>query len=142
MTRNLLACPDPTLLPYDHADMTVVHAMAAGQATDEVAQNLPASALEWAVLAERAIREGDGVTADEFARIGYHRGLDALRRAGWRGHGPIPVVHEQNQGFLRALLGLAEAADAISETEEAQRCHQFLTDSVSPATSEDVSALR
>ncbi len=142
MTKNLLAGPDPTFLPYDHPDMTAVDALAAGQAPEEIAQSLPASSLIWAVLAERALQEGDAVTAYAFARTGYHRGLDALRRAGWRGHGPIPVDHEPNQGFLRALLGLAEAADAISETEEAQRCHQFLTDSVSPATSEDVSALR
>src|SRR5690625_6782328 len=53
-------------------------------------------------------------SAYAFARTGYHRGLDALRRAGWRGHGPIPVDHEPNQGFLRALLGLAEAADRKS----------------------------
>jgi len=142
MTKNLLAGPDPTFLPYDHPDMTAVDALAAGQAPEEIAQSLPASSLIWAILAERALQEGDGVTAYAFARTGYHRGLDALRRAGWRGHGPIPVDHEPNQGFLRALLGLAEAADAISETEEAQRCHQFLADSVSPATSEDVSALR
>jgi len=142
MTRNLLAGPDPVKLPYDHPDMAAVDALLAGQAPEEVAQNLPASSLAWAVLAERALREGDGVTAYAFARTGYHRGLDALRRAGWRGHGPIPVDHEPNQGFLRALLSLAEAADAIGEAEEAERCSQFLGDSVSPATSEDVSALR
>ena len=50
---------------------------------------------------------------------GYHRGLDALRRAGWHGRGPIPADHAPNQGFLRALLALAEAAEAIGESEEA-----------------------
>src|SRR5690625_6746066 len=95
MTRTVLAGPDPTLLPYDHPDMTVFDALAAGQAPEEVAQNLPASSLAWAVLAERALREGDGVTAYAFARTGYHRGLDALRRAGWRGHGPIPVDQDR-----------------------------------------------
>lgn len=142
MKRNLLADPDPTLLPDDHPDMTAHKALAAGQAPEEIAQNLPSSSLAWAVLAERALREGDGVTAYAFARTGYHRGLDALRRAGWRGHGPIPADHVPNHGFLRALLSLAEAASAIGETDEAQRCSEFLADSVSPATSQDVSALR
>lgn len=142
MTKNLLASPDPTLLPFDHPDMAAADALAAGQAPEVVAQNSPASSLAWAVLAERALKEGDGVTAYAFARTGYHRGLDALRRAGWRGHGPIPVDHEPNQGFLRALLSLAEAADAIGEDDEAERCFKFLDDSVAPATSEDVSALR
>src|SRR5690625_7925134 len=113
MTRNLLAGPDPTLLPYDHPDMTVFDALAAGQAPEEVAQNLPASSLAWAVLAESALREGDGVTAYAFARTGYHRGLEALSRAGWRGHGPRPVDHEPNQGSLRARLRLDEATGGV-----------------------------
>jgi len=103
MTRNLLAGPDPTHLPYDHPDVEASKLLDAGRAPEEIAQNLPASSLAWAVLAERALKEGDGVTAYAFARTGYHRGLDALRRAGWRGHGPVPVDHEPNQGFLRAL---------------------------------------
>jgi hypothetical protein len=78
--------------------------------------------------------------ADADARTGYHRGLDALRRAGWRGRGPIPVDHGPNQGFLRALLALAEAAEAIEEDEEAERCAQFLVDSGTSAV--QVAALR
>ena len=57
------------------------------------------------------------------------RGLDALRRAGWHGRGPIPADHIPNQGFLRSLLALAEAAEAIGESEEATRCETFLADS-------------
>jgi hypothetical protein len=72
---------------------------------------------------------GDPVTAYAFARTGYHRGLDQLRRAGWRGHGPIPWEHEPNQGFLRALHMLGEAAAAIGEDDEATRCREFLADS-------------
>ena len=56
------------------------------------------------------------------------RGLDALRRAGWRGHGPVPWAHEPNRGFLRALAVLQQAAERIGETEEAVRCTTFLTD--------------
>jgi hypothetical protein len=68
------------------------------------------------------------VTAYAFARTGYHRGLDQLRRAGWRGSGPVPWSHEPNQGFLRCLHLLALSADAIGEADEAARCAQFLRD--------------
>ena len=43
------------------------------------------------------------VEAYAYARTGYHRGLDQLRRSGWKGFGPIPFSHEPNRGFLRAL---------------------------------------
>ena len=72
---------------------------------------------------------GDPVAAYAYARTGYHRGLDQLRRAGWHGHGPIPWDHEANRGFLRSLHMLAVAAAAIGEDDEAQRCREFLRDS-------------
>ena len=49
---------------------------------------------------------GSTVTGYAFARTGYHRGLDQLRRSGWKGAGPVPWSHEPNQGFLRALGAL------------------------------------
>jgi hypothetical protein len=73
------------------------------------------------------------VEAYAYARTGYHRGLDALRRSGWKGHGPIPWSHGPNQGFLRCLAALARAADAIGETDEATRCWTFLHDSSAEA---------
>jgi uncharacterized protein DUF3151 len=73
------------------------------------------------------------VGAYAFARTGYHRGLDQLRRAGWKGYGPIPWEHEPNQGFLRSLAALANAATAIGEEDEAQRCQVFLADSSATA---------
>ena len=63
-----------------------------------------------------------------FARVGYHRGLDALRRSGWKGHGPVPWSHEPNRGFLRCLHALQRAAAAIGEEEEDARCAAFLAD--------------
>ena len=57
---------------------------------------------------------------------GYHRGLDALRAAGWRGSGYVRWRHESNRGFLRSLHALEQAADAIGEVDEAQRCALFL----------------
>ena len=69
------------------------------------------------------------MTAYAFARTGYHRGLDSLRKAGWRGQGAVPAEHEPNQGVLMAIMLLADAADAIGEQEEAVRCEQLLDSS-------------
>ncbi|GII53783.1 hypothetical protein Pth03_21720 [Planotetraspora thailandica] len=133
--ENLLAGPPPTLLP-DNAearDMLLAGAMAA-----DVAARFPAYSAAWAALADDYFAAGHAVTSYAFARTGYHRGLDQLRRAGWKGHGPIPWEHEPNQGFLRCLNALARAAQAIGEKDEAERCFQFLRDS-SPAAVEELS---
>ncbi|WP_337061315.1 DUF3151 domain-containing protein [Kineococcus sp. G2] len=122
---NLLGGPPPTHLP---AHPEVDAALAAGTGAEGVAAAHPAASLPWALLAEAALGEGRAVTAYAFARTGYHRGLDALRRAGWRGHGPVPWSHEPNRGFLRALAALQRAAEAIGEAPEAQRCREFLRD--------------
>jgi hypothetical protein len=60
-------------------------------------------------------------------RVGYHRGLDALRANGWRGSGYVRWAAPSNRGFLRSLAGLGEMAAAIGERDEAERCAQFLT---------------
>ena len=117
---DLLGIP-PTHLPEDPAAGAL-----RDQDAREVATAYPASSLAWAVLAERALDEGDDVAAYAFARTGYHRGLDSLRRAGWRGQGPVPWEHEPNRGFLRALAALARAARQIGEVEEQSRCTDFL----------------
>jgi len=129
MRDNLLGGPPETLLPDDEAARA---ALAAASDPAEVAARFPSYCAAWAALAERAMAAGDPVTAYAFARTGYHRGLDQLRRAGWKGYGPIPWDHEPNQGFLRALHMLGVAADAIGEDDEATRCQAFLADS-SPA---------
>ena len=132
--QNLLASsgagPAPTLLPPDPAALQLNEAGAEGF-LDIVAAN-PTSSLCWALLAERSLalrsREGD-VAAYAYARTGYHRGLDLLRRSGWKGTGPIPWEHAPNRGFLRALWALTEAAGRIGDTVEQERCAQFLRDS-------------
>ena len=96
----------------------------------------PASSLAWATLAEAALDADHPVQAYAYARTGYHRGLDALRRAGWRGQGPIPWNHAPNQGFLRALAALAKAAGAIEEEDERARCTEFLRASSADAARE------
>lgn len=59
-------------------------------------------------------------------RVGYHRGLDALRANGWRGSGYVRWAESTNRGFLRALRGLGEMATVIGESDEAERCETFL----------------
>jgi len=132
---NLLAGPPATYLPENvEADA----ALAAGEDPAGVAAIFPAYSAAWAALAENALADGHPVTAYAYARTGYHRGLDQLRRAGWHGTGPIPWEHEPNQGFLRSLYLLGRAADAIGEHDETRRCEQFLRDS-SPAAVEALS---
>src|SRR3954452_20985447 len=120
---NLLA--PPTRLPADPA----TELLARGDEPARVAAAYPVSSAAWAALAENALAGGRAVEAYAYARTGYHRGLDALRRAGWKGSGPIPWSHGPNQGFLRALHSLAQAAAAIGEDDEAARCARFLHDS-------------
>ena len=127
--QNLLGGPPETFLPEQPEARA---ALAAAADPAPVAAAYPAYCAAWAALAERALAAGDPVTGYAFARAGYHRGLDQLRRAGWRGHGPVPWQHEPNQGFLRALHALGAAAAAIGEQDEAGRCREFLADA-SPA---------
>jgi hypothetical protein len=119
---NLMA--QPTRLPEDPA----VARLDAGEDPVAVAAAHPASCAAWATLAETALAGGRDVAGYAYARTGYHRGLDALRRAGWKGNGPVPWSHEPNRGFLRALHALGQAAGAIGEQDEAARCAQFLAD--------------
>jgi hypothetical protein len=101
---NLLGIPE-TRLPVDPA----AAALAEGMEPQAVAAAYPSSPLAWATLAE-----------------------DALR-GGWKGQGPVPWSHEPNQGFLRSLAALSRAAGEIGETDEQQRCAQFLRDSSAQA---------
>ena len=127
---NLLGEPPATLLPDTPEESALI---AEGTAAVEVAAKYPAFSLAWAILAEGALARGQAVESYAYARTGYHRGLDALRRSGWKGHGPIPWSHGPNQGFLRCLAALARAADAIGELDEATRCWTFLQDSSTEA---------
>ncbi|HEX4722888.1 MAG TPA: DUF3151 domain-containing protein [Pseudonocardiaceae bacterium] len=131
---NLLGGPPPTRLP---AHPTAQAELDAGTDPTEVAAAHPDFSAAWAALAERSLAEGQPVAAYAYARTGYHRGLDQLRRAGWKGFGPVPFDHQPNQGFLRSLAALAKAADAIGDIEEYERCSQFLADS-DPAAAEEI----
>ena len=82
----------------------------------------------WAALGD-VLGELGGHPIERYAayRVGYHRGLDALRASGWRGSGYVRWTEPSNRGFLRSLQGLGERAAAIGEGDEAERCAQFLT---------------
>ena len=123
--ENLLGGPPPTFLPDVVEPRTE---LASGADAYDVARRHPTSSLAWATLADQAWAEDRVVESSAFARVGYHRGLDSLRRSGWKGHGPVPWSHEPNRGFLRCLNALQRAAAAISETDEAERCAAFLKD--------------
>jgi hypothetical protein len=123
--KDLLGGPPPTLLPAEPGAAL----LASGSAAAEVAAQHPTSSAAWAALADDAWSRGAVIESYAYARTGYHRGLDALRRNGWKGFGPVPFAHEPNQGFLRALHALGRAAGEIGETDEADRIRQFLDDS-------------
>ena len=123
--HNLLG-PQPTYLPESPEPAS---RLAAGDDPVAVVADHPTYSAGWAALAERAGAAGEHVTSYAFARTGYHRGLDQLRRSGWKGFGPVPWSHEPNRGFLRALAALQKAAAAIGEADEAERCRVFLSDS-------------
>ena len=123
--RNLLAIPETLLAP----DEDVNARLEAGDEAVDLAAGFPASSLPWAMLADEAYDDGRTVESYAYARVGYHRGLDALRQAGWRGQGPVPYSHEPNRGFLRSLYALQRAAAAIGEAEEVDRIGTFLNDS-------------
>lgn len=100
--------------------------LAAGTQPADVAARFPLCLAAWADLGDAALRSNETVHAYAFYRVGYHRGLDRIRQAGWRGKGRVPWEHEANRGFLRSLRGLGAAAGAIGETDEAERCADFL----------------
>ena len=124
--KDLLGGPPPTLLPDEAAPRELLER---GTDPAEVAAQHPTSSAAWAALADAAYQRGSVIESYAYARVGYHRGLDALRRNGWKGYGPVPWSHAPNQGFLRALHALGRAAEAIGETDEAARIRTFLDDS-------------
>lgn len=119
---NLLG-PEPTLL---EPEIAVSASLAEGVPAEQLVRSHPESPLAWAELADEANAAGREIEAYAFARVGYHRGLDRLRKSGWRGAGPVPWSHEPNRGVLRALYALRRAAGTIGETSEVERLTEFL----------------
>jgi len=92
-------------------------------AVADVVRAFPDWSEAWAALGDLA---RDDVEAYACFRVGYHRGLDALRRAGWKGSGYVRWAHPGNRGFLHCLDGLRATAAAIGERAEEERCEVFL----------------
>jgi Protein of unknown function (DUF3151) len=124
--------PETVLPPAPPHAVAALDAALAGPAADRrgalaaVAAANPKYLAAWAALAETAADAGETVESYAYARVGYHRGLDALRGAGWRGSGYVRWRYADNRGFLRALDALRAAAGAIEENEEEARCALFL----------------
>lgn len=124
--KNLLGELAPTLL---EKNPELIARIEAGDEAEDLARAFPKEQLPWALLAQEALDDGRLLEGYAYARVGYHRGLDALRAHGWKGHGPVPLSHEPNRGFLQALAALGYAAAAIGELDEAERIQKFLNDS-------------
>ena len=124
--NDLLGGPVTTLLPDEAAPREL---LTSGTDPAEVAAAHPTSSAAWAALADAAYGRGAVIESYAYARTGYHRGLDALRRNGWKGYGPVPWSHAPNQGVLRSVHALGRAAGAIGERAEEQRLQQLLTES-------------
>ncbi len=92
-------------------------------AVARVVANHPRYLAAWAALGDVA---RDTVESYMAYRVGYHRGLDALRANGWKGSGYVRWSSPSNHGFLNCLKGLSRAAGSIGEFDEATRCEQFL----------------
>jgi hypothetical protein len=122
--------PPETVLPVPDSAAAARLADAVDQPTarrrdavSDVVAAFPAFLDAWARLGELA---RDDVEAYACFRVGYHRGLDALRAAGWRGSGYVRWRDVPNRGFLACLDGLRQAAAAIGERREEERCAAFL----------------
>ena len=98
-------------------------------AVSAVAAADPRCLQAWATLAELAEAPIDQYA---FARVGYHRGLDSLRAAGWRGSGYVRWRHVSNRGFLRSLHAL-ETAAALSEKSKKSSAVPFSSVSSTPS---------
>lgn len=92
-------------------------------AVARVVANYPRYLAAWAALGDVA---RDAIESYMAYRVGYHRGLDALRANGWKGSGYVRWSAPTNHGFLNCLDGLARSAATIGEADEAMRCEQFL----------------
>lgn len=122
--------PPETVLPVEAADARhrLQQALAtAGDARRAAIAEVVAAHPRWSE-AWAALGDASDATIDRYAayRVGYHRGLDALRANGWRGSGYVRWEHPSNRGFLRCLAGLAATAATIGEADEAERCELFL----------------
>ncbi len=121
--------PETIIGPYDAEALSALSEVLNTPASDqqkrvaEIVARWPRFLDGWVAMGQLA---HGPVEAYAYFRVGYHRGLDTLRAAGWKGSGYVRWSEETNHGFLRSLLGLHRAATAIGEIDEQERCAQFL----------------
>jgi hypothetical protein len=122
--------PPETVLEPEPSDALEALAVALAQPTADRRDAVAAVCARWPRFLDAWAQLGalgrDDIERYAYYRVGYHRGLDRLRQSGWRGSGYVRWKHETNRGFLRALDGLRATAAAIGETDEADRCAEFL----------------
>jgi hypothetical protein len=99
---------------------------AAGTDRDAVAAVVASAPRRVEVWAALGAAGRDDVEAYAAYRVGYHRGLDALRANGWRGSGYVRWSRPSNRAFLLCLEGLRAKAEVIGELDEVDRLALFL----------------
>lgn len=117
------ASPETVLAAEDPAIVAAARSAASVEDAAAIVRLAPRSLLAWATLGDLS---GDDVSRYAAYRVGYHRGLDALRASGWRGASRVRAVHPENEPFLRCLRGLGRMAAAIGESDEHERITTFL----------------
>ena len=122
LPTTVLPAPDPAVVDA----LTAAVGAAPEEQRDAVAAVVATSPRSLDAWAELGDRGRDPIERYAAYRVGYHRGLDALRANGWRGSGYVRWAEPTNRGFLRCLRGLGEIAARIGETDEAERCRTFL----------------
>lgn len=90
---------------------------------NQVAGRFPSSIEVWKTMGSCG---RDIIESYAAFRVGYHRGLDALRKNGWRGSGYVRWEHPTNRAFLECLSGLQKASEQIGDFAESERCTIFL----------------
>ena len=122
--------PPTTVLPEPEPE--AAHALREAMALEGTDRRAAVSAVvaRWPRYVDGWARLGD-LGRDDIERyaayrVGYHRGLDALRANGWRGSGYVRWAAETNRGFLRAMRGLGQMAAQIGEADEAERIALFI----------------
>lgn len=117
-----------TVLPAAPADVRARldearQASDAKAAVARVVGDHPTSLDGWGTLAALA---DEPIERYAYARVGYHRGLDALRGNGWGGRGFVRWSEPTNRAFLTCLVRLRDAAADIGESAEVARIDGFL----------------
>lgn len=122
--------PPTTILPAPEPEAALALQRALALETGDRRAAVAAVVARWPRYVDGWARLGDlgRDTMERYAayRVGYHRGLDALRANGWKGSGYVRWTAETNRGFLRALRGLGQMATEIGETDEADRIGLFI----------------